>query len=232
MVGLMAKSDSIVSLKMPVDKHQHTNDLKEKFCLSTAYLAPVAYYQILANAKEVLFEQHESYSKQSYRNRCVIATANGLMELSIPIEKTSKSGSSIKDIRISYHANWQTNHWKSILSAYNSSPFLEYYMDDLAPFYEQKWDFLWDFNHNFQQKILELIDLEPNIKLTSNYQKTYPADWQDFREILHPKKQLPTTNFPPYYQVFSQKFGFQPNLSILDLLLNMGNETILHLQKR
>lgn len=229
MVGFTEKSDSIVSLKMPADRHQHNSDLKEKFCLSTAYLAPVSYYQILANAEEILLEQHENYSKQSYRNRCVIATANGLMELSIPIEKPSKSSNSIKDIRISYHTDWQANHWKSILSAYNSSPFLEYYIDDLVPFYEQKWCFLWDFNQDFQQKILELIDLEPNIKLTSNYQKTYPADWQDFREILHPKKQLPTANFHPYYQVFSQKYGFQPNLSILDLLLNMGNETILHL---
>lgn len=232
MVGLAAKSDSIVSLKMPVDKHQNNSDLKGRFCLSTAYLAPVAYYQILANAEEVLLEQHENYGKQSYRNRCIIATANGLIELSIPIEKPSKSSSSIKDIRISYHTNWQTNHWKSILSAYNPSPFLEYYMDDLAPFYEKKWSFLWDFNNDFQQKILELIDLEPDIKLTSDYQKTYPADWQDFREILHPKKQLPIVNFQSYYQVFSHRYGFQPNLSILDLLSNMGNETILHLQKR
>ncbi len=221
---------------MPADNlqsiQQTNRNFKGQFCLSMAYLAPVSYYQILANAKKVLIEQHESYIKQTYRNRCVIATANGLMELSIPIQKASKPNNSIKDIRISYHGNWQSHHWKSIISAYNSSPFLEYYIDDLIPFFEKKWKFLWDFNHDIQKKILELISLDTNIQYTESFVKTYSSDWQDLRETLHPKKYVLEENFQPYYQVFNQRYGFQANLSILDLLLNMGNETILHLKNR
>ena len=121
----------------------------DSILLSAAYLAPVEYYTILANSKEILLEGHEYYQKQTYRSRCKISTANGTMDLSIPVDKSGKQ--LIRDIRISAHNDWQTHHWRSIESAYSSSPFFEYYSDDIQPFFEKKWVFLWDFNLEIQQ---------------------------------------------------------------------------------
>lgn len=192
----------------------------DSILLSTAYLAPVEYYIILANAKKILLEEHEYYQKQTYRSRCKISTANGIMDLSIPVDKSGKE--SVRDIKISAHNDWQTHHWRSIESAYNSSPFFEYYSDDIKPFFEKKWVFLWDFNMEIQQAICKLLEIEPNIGTTDTYQ-TSVADLQDLRERIHPKKN-PLIETQSYYQVFEQKFGFTPNLSIIDLLFNMGNE--------
>ena len=136
----------------------------DSILLSTAYLAPVEYYIILANAKKILLEEHEYYQKQTYRSRCKISTANGIMDLSIPVDKSGKE--SVRDIKISAHNDWQTHHWRSIESAYNSSPFFEYYSDDIKPFFEKKWVFLWDFNMEIQQAICKLLEIEPNIGTT------------------------------------------------------------------
>lgn len=195
-------------------------------CLTTAYLAPVEYYTALVKADTILLEHCDNYVKQTYRNRCHIAAANGPMVLSIPVEKGNSAKQLTRDVRISEHTGWQMNHWRSIESAYNSTPFFEYYKDELIPFYEKKWDFLWDLNQEIQVKILELLDLQPNIKLTSEYQSTYDGTALDLRESIHPKRENGSGLFKPYYQVFDQRFGFQPNLSIIDLLFNMGNESI------
>ena len=194
-----------------------------EICLSVAYLAPVEYYSAIAKAETVFLESCESYIKQTYRNRCHIATANGKLALSIPVEKPAGEKTLTRDIRISEHNDWQIHHWRSIESAYNSTPFLEFYKDDLLPFYEKKWDFLWDFNGEIQTKVLELLDLQPDILLTKEYNTVLPQEVIDLRESIHPKKDNFIEN-KPYYQVFDQRFGFQPNLSIIDLLFNMGNE--------
>jgi hypothetical protein len=194
-------------------------------CLSSAYLAPVEYYAALAKAETVYLELHEYYVKQTYRNRCHIAAANGVMALSIPVEKPSAKKMLTRDVRISEHNDWQVQHWRSIESAYNSTPFFEYYKDDLLPFYEKKWIFLWDFNQEIQAKVLELLDLHPIIHFTTAYQQQLMDNIVDLRESIHPKKENPLVEMKPYYQVFEQRFGFQPNLSIIDLLFNMGNES-------
>ncbi|MDR1121631.1 MAG: WbqC family protein [Dysgonamonadaceae bacterium] len=195
--------------------------------LSTAYLAPIAWYtQLLSD--QVVVERYCHYIKQTYRNRCMIATANGLLSLSIPIEKPATPKAFTKDIRIAAHGDWQHLHWNAIVSAYNSSPFFEYYEDDFRPFYEKKTTFLFDFNETLREMICRLIDLEPTIVYSEEY---LPEVDNDFRELIHPKKNylpfdsafIPT----PYYQVFQQKHGFQPNLSIIDLLFNMGPESLL-----
>ena len=202
----------------------------KQYCLSTAYLAPVEYYMLLSDADKILLEQHDFFVKQTYRNRCTIATANGVMDLIIPVEKSASNKTLIKDIRISDHGNWKINHWKAILSAYQSSPFFEYYADDLVYCYEKQWDFLWDFNLVLQEKMLILLDIHPEINLTDKYQADYHNEYIDLREAIHPKKENVITDLHSYYQVFSQKFGFQKNLSIIDLLFNMGNESILILK--
>ena len=199
----------------------------ENICLTSAYLAPVEYYSALAKTDTVFLEHCEFYEKQSYRNRCNIAGANGQLALTIPVEKSKGARMLTRDVRISEHSDWQLQHWRSIESAYNSTPFFEYYKDDLLPFYEQDWTFLWDFNAEIQSKVLELLDLQVDIQLTKEYKVDFDENVLDARNSIHPKKETDTGSLKNYYQVFEQRFGFIPNLSIIDLLFNMGNESIL-----
>ncbi len=198
--------------------------------LSTTYFGPVQWYQKLHRYDLVQVECMENFQKQTYRNRCVIATTDGIQALTIPVTHDGNK-TLTQDIRISEHGNWRHLHWNAIQSAYNSSPFFEFYADDLRPFFEQRWGFLIDFNEAITSKMCELLDIEPRMERTTNYQTSVTPDVADFRETIRPKRPLPDTEFIPrrYYQVFEQKHGFLPNLSILDLLFNEGNESILFL---
>ena len=197
--------------------------------LSTAYLAPVEYYAQLYH-RPVMIEQWDNYVKQSYRNRCVIAAANGSQTLSIPIEKAASPKCYTRDIRIAEHGEWRHLHWNAIVSAYRSSPFFEYYEADFQPFYEKTNHFLFDFNEQLRELICRLLHIEPQVSYSSEYQTEIPEHVLDLREAIHPKKPPYAQSFTPYYQVFEQKFEFQANLSIIDLLFNMGNEAELILQ--
>ena len=203
--------------------------------IATAYLGPIQQYCKMLQYPEVRIETAENYVKQTYRNRCVIAAANGPLSLSIPIVKPDTLKCQTKDIRISDHGNWRHLHWSALVSAYNMSPFFEYYADDLAPFYEKKYEFLADFNEELCHLVCSLIDIQPTLKRTSEYKTGITSDEADFRERIHPKKDFRTEDpdfFPqPYYQVFQEKLGFLPNLSIIDLLFNMGPESLLILQQ-
>jgi hypothetical protein len=195
--------------------------------LSTTYFGPVQWYQKLYRAEHVEIEQWESFQKQTYRNRCLIATTNGIQALTIPVVRGTSP--LIKDIRISDHGNWRHLHWNALQSAYGESPFFEYYQDDLLPFFEKRWSFLLDFNEEIRTKISELIDIQPNVSYTEGYSST--PSMRDFRMTINPKHPETDPDFlpKPYYQVYQQKHGFLPNLSILDLLFNMGPESILYL---
>lgn len=197
--------------------------------LSSAYLAPIQYYSKFVSGKEIIIEKNESYIKQSFRSRCMIASANGPIPLSIPVVHSSTEKTLMKDIRIAEHGNWQHMHWNAIISAYNSTPFFEFYQDDFYPFYHKKQTFLFDFNEGLQNLILDLLGINlPKITYTSEY-KAEVTDGSDMRETIHPKKDWrkldPDFLSLPYYQVFAQKLGFIENLSIIDLLFNMGNES-------
>ncbi len=202
--------------------------------LSTAYLAPVEYYAKLLAYDTAFIEQHDHYMKQTYRNRCTIAGPNGKLPLSIPTVKPDSLKCPMKDIRISDHGNWRHLHWNAIEAAYNSTPFFEYYKDDFRPFYEKKYEFLVDFNESLCRLVCELIDMQPRMERTMEYKTILALDEDDFRERIHPKKdpllEDPSFIAVPYYQVFEAKHGFQPNLSIVDLLFNMGPESLLVLQ--
>ncbi|MBR7171825.1 MAG: WbqC family protein [Prevotella sp.] len=223
-----------------------------KTLLSTTYCGPVQWYQKLYRSEEVFMERQETFQKQTYRNRCVIATTNGLQTLTVPVERSSSN--LIKDIRISNHGNWRHQHWFALMSAYNESPFFDYYQDDFRPFYERQYDFLYDFNVEICHKVCELIDIQPNIRETEEYFRSEgvrplpsPSPWRgsltsnpssliphlssnpiDFRSAINPKHPADDADFVPrrYYQVYERKHGFQPNLSILDLLFNMGPESV------
>lgn len=202
--------------------------------LSSAYLAPVEYYTKLYAADRVLVERYDHYMKQTYRNRCVIVGANGTLALTIPTEKDDHPKVLMKDVRISDHGNWRHVHWNALESAYRNSPFFEYYADDFRCFYEKKYPFLWDFNQALCEVVCSLIDLHPKMAGTADYQTELSDGVADFRQLIHPKidyKEADPSFHPlPYYQVFKEKFGFIPNLSIVDLLFNMGPESLLVLR--
>ena len=201
--------------------------------LSTTYFGPVQWYQKLYRADEVWIERHETFQKQTYRNRCIIATTQGTQALTVPVERGSSQ--LIKDIRISDHGNWRHLHWNALQSAYGDSPFFMYYEDDLRPFFEQRWDYLLDFNETIREKLCELLDIQLTVHYTTVYQKPpftlHPSPFTDHREAINPKHPVPDPDFTPrrYYQVYEAKHGFQPNLSIVDLLFNMGPESVFYL---
>ena len=202
--------------------------------LSSAYLAPVEYYTKLLCYDKVYVEQYDHYQKQTYRNRCIIAAPDGRLTLTVPIIKPDTLKCPMKDIRISEHGNWRHLHWNAIQSAYNHTPYFEYYKDDFLPFYEQKFDFLVDFNEELCRLICSLVNIQPDMQRTTEYRTTFSLEEDDLRECIHPKKEASQKdiNFvpAPYYQVFQEKLGFLPNLSIIDLLFNMGPESLLVLQ--
>lgn len=198
--------------------------------LSTAYLAPVQYYCKLYQYRQVAVEAMENFSKQTYRNRCNIAGANGIQALSVPVEKSETLKILTRDVCISDHGNWRHLHWQALVSAYHTTPFFEYYQDDFAPFYEKKYDFLLDFNEALRQMISSLIGVRNEVTYTESYQ---PEVSSDFREAIRPKHPVEDATFRPvsYYQVFQERWGFLPNLSIVDLLFNMGPESLIVLRQ-
>jgi|LSQX01.1.fsa_nt_gb hypothetical protein len=200
----------------------------QRVLLSSYYLAPAEYYSRLFSADSALIEIHDNYQKQSYRNRCTIAGANGPLSLSIPVEKPTSSDCRMKDIRIAPHGNWQHLHWNAIVSAYNSTPFFQYYEEDFRPFYERKISFLHDFNEGLRRLVCRLIGIETPLSFTASYVASLPENFTDLRETIHPKKRSDHAT-RDYYQVFAGRHGFLPNLSIIDLLFNMGNESRLFL---
>ena len=196
--------------------------------LSTAYLPPIQYFQLIAGAQRVFIEQYETYTKQTYRNRCEIFASNGKLSLTIPVSKINGNRTKIKDIAISEHKNWQINHWRAIKSAYNSSPFFLYYKDDIKNFFEKPFEKLLDFNTGLLMQILELIGVDKEIVFTESYNKTL-EDILDYRNFFSPKKAIKNINIKFYPQVFESKFGFIPGLSIIDLLFNEGPNTLSYL---
>ena len=195
--------------------------------LSTTYFGPVQWYQNLYRYDRVAIDVEEPFLKQTYRNRCQIATTQGVQALTIPVVHGSKA--TIRDMLISDHGNWRHLHWQALQSAYGDSPFFEYYEDDLRPFFtERNWERLVDYNDAICQKMCELLDIHPQFSPLTSHLSSLTSD---FRTAINPKHPLPDTDFEPrpYYQVYRQKHGFLPNLSILDLLFNMGPESIFYL---
>lgn len=206
--------------------------------LQTTYFGPVQWYQKLNRYDRCIIEQYDSYQKQTYRNRCVIATANGTQALTVPVENEKNEKCLVRDIRISDHNQWRRVHWNALQSAYSESPFFEYYADDIRPFFEQKYEFLVDFNENIRETVCRLIDIHPQVEHSSCWTKGEAPDliddlsgMADFRDVISAKHPLADPTFTPksYWQVFQHKHGFLPNLSILDLLFNMGPESVFYL---
>jgi hypothetical protein len=199
--------------------------------LTTAYWPPVQYFIRFYAAEYIRLETAEHFVKQTYRNRCTIAAEGGPLSLSVPVEKGSNSQLT-RDVRVSDHGQWRHLHWTALESAYDRSPYFFYYADEFRPIYERQYTYLVDLNAAIVQKVLDLLSLTPKVFPTVRWEEPRECE-EDLRETLRPK--LPWTADPhfrpaPYHQVFEQRHGFLPNMSIADLLFNMGPEARLVLR--
>lgn len=188
-----------------------------KGVFSTAYLPSIAWMRAALHCEEIMLEAHESWQKQSYRNRCYILGPAGPQFLNIPIVH-NESKDSMGRVEISYTENWQHNHWQTIQSAYGTAPFFEVLAPELEPFYSQKTERLFDWNRDLLNLIFDWLQVKIPLGQTDEWQKGHPAD---FRESFHPKRPS-RESFAPYPQVFDDQLPFAENLSVLDLLFNEG----------
>ncbi len=198
--------------------------------LSSAYWPNLHHFYYLLHAEHVQIEQHEHYSKQSYRNRCVILSANGPLNLSIPVKKL-KPKQLISEVEIAYKENWRAKHWRAIQSAYNNSPYFEYFEQELQHFYKSEYTHLLHYNLSQLELLFKLFRMNKKITLSTRFEGA-PEKTVDLRKYSEPT--IPFTNdalvgpllSAEYYQTFKTKFPFVPNLSILDLLFNKGLESL------
>lgn len=218
--------------------------LPNTILIELQYLPPVQFFSKFLLHEVVRIEQYEHYQKRSYRNRCHIAGPNGRLRLSIPLASGKNEQQPITEVNIAHHPvraerkmggeAWQRQHWHSIRTAYGNAPFFEFYADTLKPFFQRSYDFLFDFNRELLLKLLEIIDLPAQLEWSESFEPIPPPGVLDFRDAIRPKKReaMPDPHFQPapYRQVFEEKNGFLPNLSILDLLFCSGPQTPLILK--
>lgn len=190
--------------------------------LSTAYWPSLAYLKRVVKADAVVIEQHEHYSKQTYRNRCAILSANGLLRLSIPIQKISGTKQAVHAVEICYREKWQHQHWKAIESAYKNSPYFEFFETDLKPFYQPHFQFLLAYNTQQLNLLLKLLRLQKTITFTETYQAQTGSTNVDLRSLVNTEVVAEEWLSKPYPQTFSDKLNFVPGLSSLDALFNVG----------
>lgn len=188
--------------------------------LPTAYLPPISWFAQLCSGEPIVIEQCENFHRQTIRNRCSIDAPNGVLNLTVPVDKSNfRDGAKcqMRDVKISYSSDWRHQHWNAIKSSYFNSPFFEYLQDDFFPIYRKQWTFLMDLNEALIMKCCELIDIQPNISRSTEYMGTVQTRTEPM--------------VSPYYQVFAHKHGFQQDLSIVDLIFNLGPEALLYLTK-
>lgn len=193
--------------------------------IDNQYFGTVNYTSVLFQFSNIKIDICEPYRKMSFRNRCVVAGSNGLIHLSVPLENGRAQKQPVRDVRISYSGDWQLQHWRTIESCYNRSPFFEYYRTWLEGFFSKRFTFLADMNMEVLEWVQQQVKLKAVISVTDVYLKTYPGETLDLRGYFMPKNfQSPAVAGEPirYTQVFADRIGFQPNLSVLDLLFCCG----------
>lgn len=203
--------------------------------LHPSYFGPISQWVAFVKAEKVIFENDDNYQKQTYRNRMYIYDANGRLSLNIPIKHSSALGLRTKgrqkyrDIQIENSFKWQTRHWRAFKASYQTSPFFEFYEDELYPLYEKDFKFLMDFNYKCMEFVAEALQIDLEFEKTSEY-ILKPSHQKDLRKLVNAKNNTFTN--APYTQVFESKAGFLPDLCILDLLFNEGNAALAYLESQ
>ena len=198
--------------------------------IEAQYFPPIEYFKQIVQFPHVVIEAHENYQKGSYRNRCHIANSTGVQVLSVPLRKGKNAKQPIKEVAIAYDMDWQKQHWQSIRTAYGSAPFWEHYAPQLEPFFLKKWGYLFDLNMAILETFLKILKLKNtiNISFSTDYNLYFTPEGInegiDFRNKILPNK----TNFQgeKYAQLFQERTGFLPNLSILDLVFCTGPQAM------
>ena len=198
--------------------------------LHPTYFPSIASFVSIAKADNLTFEVCDNYQKQTYRNRMFIYGANGKIPLTVPVIYSQKNRQLYMDIKISEDTNWQDLHWKSIQSAYSSSPFFEFYQDDFQPLFYKKYQYLLDFNFSCLEIVYDSLELPFEFETTKVYQPNI-TNLLDYRFLVENRKEQEQP-FKPYVQVFDDKHGFIPNLSILDLIFNEGPNAMMYLESQ
>lgn len=202
----------------------------EEILLHLPYFGPVSHFREIVKPAVFWFENEDNYQKQTYRNRTYIYGANGKLLLNIPIKHLNSPGVKLhqkyKDVRIENDFKWQIQHWKSLKSAYQTSPFFEFYEDDIAPLFHKEENFLMEFNYKCFHLVCECLQLTPEYRKTVEFIR-HPDGIKDMRSLINAKKEIDT---PAYNQVFQDKKGFISDLSILDLMFNEGPNAVNYLR--
>jgi hypothetical protein len=197
----------------------------QSIIVDNQYFSCVNYYSSLFMNADIKIEACEHYRKMSFRNRCVVAGSNGLINLSVPLQNGRDQKGMIKEVRIDNWDNWQRQHWHTIFSCYGNSPFFEFYREEVETLFRRKFTYLFDLNLEALDWVKKTIKLPGQISLTETFLKTYPAEVDDARNRWLPKNFQQDEKPMRYIQVFEEKIRFQPNLSILDLLFCEGPQT-------
>jgi hypothetical protein len=188
----------------------------------------ISLWAAIAGVDTLLLDGHEHFEKMSYRNRYYLAGANGPLTLSIPLQHGREQRAAMKDVRIDNKTRWQTRHWRTIVSAYKRAPYFDHYEPSLEKLFNQPWEYLIDANIASILWLKEQLRLNFNIAFTTEYLPQHSGIDIDLRRNM---KRKPSANFPQYYQLFADRIGFQPDLSILDLLFSEGPHTMAWIDK-
>ncbi len=200
--------------------------------LSSAYFPPAEWFSLAAAGRRVIIEKHENYHRQTFRNRCVILGANGPLPLIVPVLQGSFHKTAMADLRIDDSKRWRELHLRGITSAYAAAPFFEYYFDVIRDVITAPHTFLIDLNHEALTALFDAIGIDAEISYSDSFTPVGVMD-DDYRYSVTPKKPCAVKGYTsiPYVQVFGERFGFIPRLSIIDMLLNNGPGTRALLQR-
>lgn len=201
--------------------------MERKILISTAYLPPIEYFSLISQSDELFIEKEENYLKQTYRNRCYILSAHGAQSLSVPVYLGSLHKTPVKDIRIDYSKRWQQVHLGAMTASYNSSPYFEFFFENIEKIISKKNKFLLDLNSELTRTVLEILKLEKTISYTTIFEPVGIKEY-DFRYKITPKKESGFVA-KEYFQVFNSNKDFFSGLSIIDLIFNMGPEAVNYL---
>ncbi|HUH72864.1 MAG TPA: WbqC family protein [Chitinophagales bacterium] len=205
----------------------------ETILIEPQYWGSISYFKELFSADDIVLDIHSNFQKGTYRNRCKIMGPNGLLSLSIPLVKGNEQHTVLKNLQISYSENWRKDHWQSIVTSYRRSAYFEFYEDIIQPLYEDDYEYLTDFNIASLKIVSELLRISIPFQLTETYISKGSFEGKDARDIIHPiaRKMKATYDLPKYQQVFMDRMQFLPDLSILDILFNLGPRTIDYLRQ-